>query len=400
LNREERTLERVAEHDRRPLAIRTRWPGGFLGMLAIVIVSESGLARLELRLAPMAAADWGLNRAEAAREAVGADILCLGDSLIKCGVSPAVLEAKLGLTAYNLASLGAPPPASYFLLRRSLDAGARPRAIVLDATSTTLTAAAYRGLVRNWAALLGPREAFMLARDDRDSGFLGVHLVHYLIPSVRMRLDLRKAAADELAGGPAVAEVAWGPIVERQHAINRGAFHRSPTHPKEGPDPFPGGVLPPHEEAVCYPAGWTPYPTNLVYLDKTLALAESRGLPVFFLVPPIHPGVQAGRQARGLDASFMMLVRKIHARHANVTVVDGRRAGFGHGAFADAQHLDREGAAALSIALADAMRPQLTGRASGDRWVALPMYADPTDLPDIEDMAESAVALARGAARR
>jgi hypothetical protein len=367
-------------------------------MLALMIATEVGLARLELRLAPMAAADWGLNRAEAVGQAVRTDILCLGDSLIKCGVSPAVLEARLGLTAYNLASLGGPPPASYFLLRRALDAGARPRAIILDAESGSLTAAHYRGIVRNWAALLGPRDAFLLARDDHDLGFFGLHLVHYLVPSVRMRLDLRRALSDELEGRP--ADVAWGPIVERQHSINRGSFHRSPTHAKEGPDPFPGGVLPPYEEAICYPRGWTPYPTNLVYLDRTLALAESRGLLVFFLVPPIHPGVQVGREARGLDAEFMALVRKIQARRTNLIVVDGRHSGFGHGAFADAQHLDLDGAAALSAALAEAMAPRLERRGSGDRWVELPRDVAPAGRPMIEDMDESRIALARTAARR
>ncbi len=213
-----------------------------------------------------------------------------------------------------------------------------------------------------------------------------------------MRLDLRKAVADELGGGP--ADVAWGPVVERQHAINRGAFHRSPTHANDGPDPFPGGILPPNEEAVCYPAGWTPYATNLVYLDRTLALAESRGVPVFFLVPPIHPGVQAGREARGLDTAFMGIVRKIRARHSNVTVVDGRHSGFAHGAFADAQHLDLDGAEAMSAALAEAMTPRLEGHADRKRWVELPTASAPQVRPAIEDMDESRLALARLAARR
>jgi hypothetical protein len=397
---EERALERAAEQPGRPLAIRKRWPAGFLGMLVLMTAAEYGLAGLELRLAPMAAADWGLNRAEAVNEAVSANILCLGDSLIKCGIAPAVLAARLRLSAYNLASLGAAPPASYFLLRRALDAGARPKAIVLDASAGTLNAADYRGIVRNWAALLDPRDALQLAHDDRDPGFFGLYLIHHLVPSIRMRLDLRKAIAGELAGAPAASDLAWGPIVERQHAVNRGGCHRPSTHAKDGPDLFPGGVLPPGEAAVSYPAGWTSYATNLVYLEKTLALAESRRLPVFFLVPPIHPGVQAGREARGLDESYMQLVRKIHTRHTNIIVVDGRHSGFGHGVFADAQHLDRDGAVALSASLARSMAPRLAGNASGDRWVTLPDYAEPTERAEIEDMAASTLALARAGARR
>jgi hypothetical protein len=96
----------------------------------------------------------------------------------------------------------------------------------------------------------------------------------------------------------------------------------------------------------------------------------------------------------------MALVRKIHARHANVTVLDGRHSGFGHGAFADAQHLDLEGATALSAALAQAMAPRLEGRAGGDRWVELPKGVVPAGRPPIEDMDESRMTLGRLAARR
>ncbi len=189
-------MERLAEPQSRPRAIAERWPAGFLGMLALLAAAECVLAGRELRLAPMAAADWGLNRAEAAGEAASAEILCLGDSLIKCGVAPAVLAARLGHSAYNLAALGAATPASYFLLRCALDAGARPKAIVLDASASTLNAADYRGIVRNWAALLGPQRCAASSHATTGtSASSGSTLIHYLVPSVRMRLDLRKAIA-------------------------------------------------------------------------------------------------------------------------------------------------------------------------------------------------------------
>ncbi len=379
---------------------RPRWPAGLLGMLALVLPVEAGLTRVELGLGPLAAADWGLNRTAAAREGVAAEILCFGDSLIKCGVVPAVLEARLDMTAYNLASLGAPPPASYFLLKHALDAGARPRAILLDANPHTLNTAHYRSNVRDWAKLVGPRDAFRLARDDREMGFFGSHLVHYCIPSVRLRLDIRKSVLDQVSGAPAGPEITWGAIVDRQHAVNRGGIYRAPSHAKAGPDLFPNGELPPHEEVVCYPKGWTPYPINLVYLDRFLALAGSRGIPVVFVIPPIHPGVQEGRERRGLDATYIALVRKISDKYKNLTVVDGRHAGFGHGVFADSHHLDLEGAAALSDALARVIGPRLDGLAGGGRWIELPPYTDPTAWPPAEDMDESRLALARQAARR
>jgi hypothetical protein len=158
--------------------------------------------------------------------------------------------------------------------------------------------------------------------------------------------------------------------------------------------------LPPHEEAVCYPPGWTPYPTNLVYLDRAIALAESRGIPVFYLIPPIHPGVQLGRERRGLDAAFVGLVEKIRSRYKNVVVVDGRHAGFGHGVFADSHHLTADGAAALSAGLADTIATRLDRPGDGERWVSLPPFREPGAKPPIEDMDESRMALARQAERR
>jgi hypothetical protein len=379
---------------------RPRWPVGFVGMLGLLLAVESILARGELGLDTVGAADWGLNRAEAVREARDAEILCFGDSLIKCGVAPAVLEARLDRAAYNLASLGATPPASYFLLKRTLDAGARPRAILYDAKASTLNAANYWFTVRDWANLVGPWDAWRLARDDRNPAFFGLHLVHYLIPSVRVRLDLRAKVVAQIAGAAPGPEITWGAIVERQHGVNLGGIYRPPTHPKAGPDPFPDGVLPLLEDVVCYPTGWSPYPTNLVYVDKFLALAESREIPVFFVVPPIHPGVQAGREKRGLDAIYIELVKKIHGRYKNVTVIDGRHAGFGHEVFADSHHLDLEGAAALTDSLARVIASRLGSPVGGDRWIPLPPFVRPASWPPIENMDESRVALARQAARR
>ena len=378
---------------------RRRWPAGFVGMLGLVLAIEAGLAHAERVLEPLAVADWGMDRAAAAGEGACAEVLCFGDSLVKTGVAPAALEARLDRTAYNLAALGAPPPASYFQLKRALEAGARPRALVLDSNWVTLLSA-YRPMAREWAALIGPGDALRLARDSRDPGFFTLYLVHYLVPSVRLRLDLRAATAATTAGLPTDSTARWASVIERQYEANRGAIFRPPTHPDEGADPYPDGALPPSEQLVCYPAAWTSNPANLAYLGKFLTLARSRGITVFFLIPPIHPGVQAERERRGQDATYEALIRKVHDAYPNVVVVDGRHAGFGHGAFADAHHLDLGGATALSHALAEVIAARLVSPPVGDRWVPLPGYTEPTARLAIEDMDESGAALARRDARR
>jgi len=63
---------------------------------------------------------------------VAHDVLCFGDSQMKFGIAPHVVAARTGRPAYNLAIVGGQPPASYFLLRRALEAGARPSAVLFD----------------------------------------------------------------------------------------------------------------------------------------------------------------------------------------------------------------------------------------------------------------------------
>ena len=333
------------------------------------------------------------------REA-GAEVLCFGDSLVKTGVVPAILESRIDRTVYNLAALGAPTPASYFLLKAALDAGARPRAIVVDAKANQLANHAYRANVAEWAALIGPGDALGLARVDRDPGFFGLHLGHHLLGSVRLRLNLREAILDRVAGRPAGPKVSFHRIVACQSDVNRGAILMPLGPSKDGPDPYPDGAIVGGEAGVCYPSWWAPHPTNLIYLDKLLALAASRTIPVFFVIPPTHPGVQAARERLGLDAAYVAIVRKVRDRYPNVIVVDGRRAGFDHRSCSDARHLNIGGAMAFSRSLAEVIARQLDGPQSPGRWVALPPYAEPRARPAIEDMDESRLALARTPIRR
>ncbi len=381
-------------------ASRRRWPAGLAGMLALMIVVESGLIRVSREIGTLTSADWRRDRQAATSEAVArAEILCLGDSQVKTGVAPVVLEARLDRTAYNLAAMGSPTPATYFLLKRALDAGARPRAIVLDAHEAQLWGGIYRNYVASWAELVGPAEAFRLARDDGDLGFFGLYLAH-LIPSVRFRHDLRKAVVAAIAERPRDPEVPWDAVVVRHYRRNRGALLFQPTHAKDGPDPYPGGLVPPVDAALCYRKGPFAKATNLVYLDKALALAKSRGIPVFFLLAPIHPGVLEVRERTGLEAQYEACIRKIHDKYDNVTVVDARHAGFGHGALVDTCHLNDEGATALSHGLAEVIAERLDGIPRGDRWVPLPAFAEPPARLSVENLAESQFTVRWQMARR
>lgn len=375
--------------DRRIETSRRRWPAGFVGMLALMTFAEAGIVRAGREIGTLTSADWRRDRQAATSGAVtGAEILCLGDSQVKTGVAPTALEARLDRPVFNLAAMGSPTPASYFLLRRALDAGARPRAIILDAHEAQLWGATYRNYVAAWAELVGPAEAFRLARDDGDLGFFGLFVVH-LLPSVRFRLDLRKSVVGGIAERPQDPEVPWDAVVARHYKRNSGALLFQSTHAKDGPDPFPNGVIPPSDAELFYRTGPMARAANLIYLDRLLALTKSRGIPVFFLIAPLHPGVLAVRERAGLDGQYEGLIRKIHDKYDHVTVVDARHAGFSHGAFVDVCHLNFEGATALSNGLAEVIASRLDDQSRSDRWVALHRFVEPSAQLAVESLAES-----------
>ena len=374
----------------KPSRLQRPWPVGLLGMLVLVIAVEINLSRFDSRLTPLGASNWRQTGAAARTDATHVDVLFFGDSLVKTGLLPTVFGEERGLTSYNLALLGAPPSASYFMLRRTLDSGARPRAIVLDAQPSILMESVPWSNLREWAELLNPREAMQLAKVEHLPGLITPYAMCRYIPSVRYRFDIQKAATDLFRRNTTSSDVSWLALHDRQQDKNRGGYVNPSTPGRFGPDSRPNGKVLKEEVATCYPGAWWGRPPNLVFLEKFLSLAESRGIPVFFLIPPIHPGVQSERERLGLDELYLTLIRKIQNRYRSVIVVDGRHSGFDHGLFWDAFHLGRQGATALSRGLAEVIETRLAHRTEDDnRWVSLPTFVEPLRRNAIEDTDES-----------
>jgi hypothetical protein len=373
-------------NDDRAGARRFRPPAGLLGMLGLALAFELAVAARD-RHSTDAAMCWRETARAAVAHAPGCDALLFGDSLVKFGVLPRVVAARGGPRAYNLALHAGPIPASYFLLRRALDAGARPRAVVLDAMTHGLAADPRDpALARGWAELATARDALDLAASLRDPGFLGRVLLARAVPSVRARHELRAAVLGRL-GGRTWSPSRWFRILRRNWEVNRGA---QPHVAAAGPvavDPGHGGL---------FPRAWRPDPVNVEYLRRFARLAASRGITAYVLIPPLHPEVQARRAARHLDAAYDAFLRAEAARLPNLVVLDARRARYDESVFRDAVHLDRDGASALSDGLARA----LAGPADGPRWRPLPDFrrAPAPDL--IEDLEQSRLAARRGGGAR
>jgi hypothetical protein len=353
-----------------------RAPWGLLGMLALMALAERFVVWHDLDFASPLQWDWRLTSRAARHEATAGAILCFGDSLIKGGVQPRILEDRLGLRVYNLAVSAGMAPADYFLLRRALGAGARPAAVLLEAEPHLLSLGP-RFLVDQWPELLGVGEALDLAWTERDADLGTRILLGKLLPSVRGRAQIRGAVLATVRGRPGSNRYET-PHFWRNWRVNAGA-QVLPVLPD-----FRGAVEPWHGE--WFPPDWRCDRGAAAYLRRFLALAAARGIRVFWILPPVCPEAQALRDRNGLDAEHTRLVHLFQGRFPGVVVIDGRRLGYGPSAFTDPFHLNRRGSAAFSAEVADVLRHALAGPPAGATWVGLPprrMRAIATPLEDL-----------------
>jgi hypothetical protein len=197
-------------------------PRGLLGCLVLALLVELGIASNPLRFRHLWNWDWWLTARAATRAATRCEVLCFGDSLVKFGVLPSVLEARLGGRAYNLSLSAGQPPACYFLLRRALESGARPRALLVDFVPHGLAGDPRCGN-RLWPELLDARDALDLAWTARDTELAARVLLARLLPSLRGRYEIRANILAALRGEAPMEWLASHAYV-RNTRINRGAY--------------------------------------------------------------------------------------------------------------------------------------------------------------------------------
>ena len=141
------------------------------------------------------------------------------------------------------------------------------------------------------------------------------------------------------------------------------------------------------------------------YVGRIFALAASRGIRAYWLLPPESPRSQASRKRKGVVESYTRFARAMQARHPEVTILDARRSGYDRSVFFDPVHLDVRGAVALSASVADRLDGSREGPPAGPRWVALsrPDTMPPGPLPEDLEPSKRALRLAvesSGAAAR
>ena len=357
-------------------------PRGAAGTIVLIVLVEFALAAHASRLARVNLAQYQFAR-HAAHAASASEVLCFGDSQIKMGLAPRVIEAVSGQRAFNLALAGSVPPASYLLLRRVLDLGARPRALVIGYHPDNLKLDP-GGDVANLSELFGARDGLEFAFFERSAALAGQLAAHRLLPSYHHRNQIRAEVLARCDGKPTLeARLLAG--FRRNWGRNQGAQ-----------------MLPRNGEAVTavrfwdepdLTTKWWCNRVNAYYLQKFLGLAERRGIPVFWLVPPMHPRIAAERERLGHEERLSRFLDQGRARHPRLVVLDSRASGYPARFFVDSSHLDRRGATALSLAVADALGPEPARVADGPRWLDLPAARERSIAVMLEDLDESTLAL-------
>jgi hypothetical protein len=339
---------------------RSQCPLGLIGMLAIIGAAQCvfGLRRDVRDSGGRVEMSW-LEAARAARGLEGqADVLCFGDSRIKLGILPLVLHDRLGVSAYNLGILGGQAPSTYFLLRRVLERGNRPRAILIDFSESLLTFSP-TGNASCWPDWIGWRESLDVAWNAKDPALALSTALHGFLPGWCDQSDrspLFRLGSENDGGARSADENA---VFQRNWRLNGGA--------QVAPRAFVQ-VAETREEAAGI---WRPHPANAFYVDRLLRLAQGCGIAVYWILPPSVPARRERLQRNGVTAQYRQFVAARVAEFSCLTVLDGERLGWAAHEFRDPLHLNRDGAVRLSLAVAAATAPRPVDQSSGPRWVDL-----------------------------
>jgi hypothetical protein len=364
---------------------RSAIPWGLVGMIVMVMAIECWVGRNWLDFSDPVSLSWRFSANAAATRAPGCGVLCLGDSLVKHGLFPAVLEQSTGQRTVNLSAAQGTAILSYFLLRRALDARARPAALILDAKPAVLIGGPQYN-TRNWQEVQTLREGIELLHMTGRVHFLVSTMVGRLLPSLRARLEVQSNLMAALRGQTdqlhTINRVLW-----RNWTVNAGANVTAANSLYEG-------EVTPEVEGHLHPSRFHVDRNNAESIERLLKLAAREHIRVFWLILPLAPNLQALRDRSGAEARYERFVRTIQRRYpATMTVLDARRAGYPSAMFVDATHLSGSGGTALSRSVGTAIGAELTHPRStiSAAWIALdPPPARPAALGgSLEDLDES-----------
>jgi len=328
------------------VAPRRKVPLGLLGALVLIAVVETGIVRFQCDTPTPATMSWRLSGQAATREAVGCDVLIFGDSLVKHGLNVREFQRISGLKAYNLSVCACQSPANVVLLRRALNAGAKPKAVILEA-APDLMAGKPVANARNWPELLSPLEALTLACRVRDAELGGRILLAQALPSYRARLEIRKL----------IVPPKGFDLLSRSESLRLAAHWTAErgSNVAGGHGAFDGTVTEEEQKTLLSDRFWCDR-NNRRHLTAFLDEARARRIAVYWLLPPVSPAVQTRRDASGAEAKHLAFVEGLTSRYPNVTILNFQHAGFSATDFVDPRHMTGDAAIRLTRQVAERVK--------------------------------------------
>jgi hypothetical protein len=319
--------------------------------LALIVAIETCIVQFRWDTPTPATISWRLSGLAAKNEAVGCDVLIFGDSLVKHGLNARVFQDETGLKTYNLSVCACQSPANVVLLKRALNAGAKPKAVILEA-APDLMAGKPTTNVRNWPELLDPIEAVALSWRTHDAELAGRILLAEALPSYRARLEIRKLIVPpkefDLHSRTEALRLADHWTAER--GSNVAGDHGT----------FDGTVTEAEQKTLLSDKFWCDR-NNRHHLTAFLDEAKAHGIPVYWLLPPVSPAVQERRDSSGAEAKHLAFVESLTKPYPSARILNFQHAGFGATDFVDPRHMTGDAAKRLTRKVAAVVRRGASG---------------------------------------
>lgn len=333
-------------------------PRGFLGMLALVLAFELFLKAHDHEFRDVAQWNFSVSRRQAESAKGKYDLVCFGDSVMKMAVIPKIIDAKLGRHSYNMAVCGSQAPETFFLLRRMIESGAKPSAVIVNFFPRLQELGPWHcAEFWHYSSL---RDTIELCCTARDATLFGVVMSKRILPSYALRMGIRAELMGAFKGQPGFTRKnAWG--FRMMWAQDKGA------------QLLPGNTNPTEDfvmwQKAYFGRRWFD-PTNVAFIHRFLKLAAANDIPVFWILTPVKAGLQTQCEASGFDADYTRYLQAVSACFPNVTVVDARHSGMDRKLFFDPHHLGKDGAKVFSRVLGDILSQHFHS-SKKDRWLQL-----------------------------
>jgi lysophospholipase L1-like esterase len=369
-------------------------------MIPCILAIEAALwATKSLREQPSLLLWRDTGRDSRSPEAREADVILLGDSMIRCGLVPEILEAKTGRKTVTLALTGGRPSAALLLLNRVLEQGGAPSVVVIDFEPLILINSPYSAWTA-WYELLEPRDVFDFGQWMHDPSFPASFSLGHAFLSIRHRQLFEGqfkafvengdwlhslATAETVATPPVLSHgtPARAPASVHTQPLNDGGHHSLKIDVNQEPAEFAstnpanslGELLPPLPRTVEFQlTSLSPGATNKLEAKaviKLLRLTRDQKIALYIAIPPRGAELEKHLDDHGLAAWRDRFHDSLLREFPHVRVIDSRHAGYSDLLFSDSSHVNHAGAQAWSRDFAATLARELTSPGHEARRIVL-----------------------------